>query len=97
MLYTGQAIPVLQIVSQVSVSWKTSTLERQIGRYTSSKDDDMLCNSDGLQLIDITRDHKMEQLITLSIRGDKTLDLIFTYSPGIANNCYSKDIPVQLE
>ena len=51
----------------------------------------MLCNSDGLQLIDITRDHYMDQLVTFPTRGDKSLDLIFTNCPGLANNCYSPD------
>ena len=56
---------------------------------TSCKDSDMLCNSDGLHLINITKDHYMDQLLTFPTRGDKTLDLIFLNSPGIANNCYN--------
>ena len=56
-----------------------------------TREGDTLCNSDGLQLIDITRNHYMDQLITFPTRGNKTLDLIFTNSPGLVNNCCSPD------
>ena len=45
----------------------------------------MLADSEGLILIDIARDHYLDQLITFPTRADKTLDLTFT------NNCYSPD------
>ena len=52
-----------------------------------TKEGEMLGQSEGLKLIDITRD----QLITFPTSEDKTLDLIFTNTPGLANNCHLPD------
>ena len=41
--------------------------------------------------MEIARDHYLDQLITFPAREDKTLDLIFTKTTGLANNCHSPD------
>ena len=51
----------------------------------------MLGQSEGIELIDSARDQYLDQLITFPTRTDKTLDLIFTNTPGLANNCHSPD------
>ena len=55
-----------------------------------TKEGDVLGQSEGLKLIDIARDHYLDQLMTFPTHEDKTIDLIFTNTPGLANNCQSK-------
>ena len=56
-----------------------------------TKEGEVLGHSEGLILIDMARDHYVDQLITFPTRQDKTLDIIFTNTPGLANNCHSPD------
>ena len=51
-----------------------------------TKEGEVLGHSEGLILIDMARDHYVDQLITFPTRQDKTLDIIFTNTPGLANN-----------
>jgi len=56
-----------------------------------TKEGEVLGHSEGLILIDMARDHYLDQLITFPTREDKTPDIIFTNTPGLANNCHSPD------
>ena len=56
-----------------------------------TKEGEVLRHSYGLILIDIMQDHYLDQLITFPTREDKILDLIFTNTPGLANNCHLPD------
>ena len=58
------------------ISW--STLSTQQGASDTAQ-----CN----KLLDIAQAHNLEQLVHEPTRGENTLDLCFTLSPGLVNRC----------